>query len=242
MTADKEELKKRFVAEVISCRGFKTVACANLRIDPRTFQRWQAEDGEFRRAVADAVELARAFRDDRAEQELFKKVEGGDTTAVIFYAKTRLKNRGYTERPQPAAAPQAAPEPAATPAALPRTAEGADVKKKIAAKKAYIVKLLKRQGKYSAELSMQAGVVAQLLVRTELLAEEIFSSGHSAVNVELSREGNERESINPKEKLYLDFLGQSQKALRALGMNTDSRARPADGDNLGEFLAEFREG
>lgn len=236
MTADKEELKKRFVAEVISCRGFKTVACANLHIDPRTFQRWQAEDADFRRAVADAVQLARDFRDDRAEQELFKKVEGGDTTAVIFYAKTRLKNRGYSERAEP---PRPAPAPEAQ-GSLPAPEAEARVKKKIEAKRAYIVRLLKKQGRYSPELSMQARIVAQLLVRTELLAEQVFAEGHTAVNVEYSREGNERESISPKEKLYLDFLGQSQKALRALGMNTDSRTRPAEGDNLGEFLAEFK--
>lgn len=241
MYANKEELKKRFVAEVINTHGFKTVACANLHLDPRTFQLWQAEDAEFRAAVADAVQIARDFRDDRAEQRLFEKVEGGDTTAIIFYAKTRLKNRGYSERAEPPR-PAAASAPA-QPKSLPEAAGGAvdaRIKKKIAAKRGYIVKLLKKQGRYSAELSMQVKIVAQLLVRTELLAEQVFADGHAPVNVEYSREGNERESISPKEKLYLDFLGQSQKALRALGMNLDSRSRPAEGDGLSEFLSEFK--
>lgn len=58
---------------------------------------------------------------------------------------------------------------------------------------------------------MQVKITAQLLVRTEILAEQIFDANHKPVNVELSREGNERESISPKEKLYLDLLTQSQR-------------------------------
>lgn len=111
-----------------------------------------------------------------------------------------------------------------------------DIYGKIERKKKYIIKLLKEQGKYTAELSMQADVVAQLLVRTDLLRREIYSAGHKSVNVEISREGNERESINPKERLYLDYLGQSQKALRALGMNTDARERKGDTDEFRSFM------
>ena len=87
---------------------------------------------------------------------------------------------------------------------------------------------------------MQAKVVAQLLVRTEILAEEIFTDGHQAINVETSREGNERKSIDPKEKLYLDLVGQTQKALRALGMNTDSKERKADNDGFAKFMEDMK--
>lgn len=89
---------------------------------------------------------------------------------------------------------------------------------------------------------MQVNIAAQLLVRTDMLADEIFNEGHRAVNVEISREGNERESISPKEKLYLDLVQQSQRALRALGMNTDAKERKTDNDGFSEFMKEFREG
>lgn len=112
--------------------------------------------------------------------------------------------------------------------------------KRIKGKKAYIVQLLKKQGKYTAELSMQATITAQLIVRTEILAEEIFSGRHDAVNVELSREGHSRESISPKEKLYLDLTTQTQKALKALGMNIDAKERKTDGDAFSEFMEEFK--
>jgi len=39
----------------------------------------------------------------------------------------------------------------------------------------------------------------------------------------------------------LDFVQQSQKALRALGMNTDAKERKTDNDTFNEFLKEFSE-
>lgn len=242
MIHDKEELKKQLIGEIIRTKGFKTVACTNLQVNPRTFYKWMAEDAEFKQAVEDAVAIAREFRDDKAEQKLFENVEAGDVTSIIFYCKTRLKNRGYTERALPQQ--QETPAPAQPTLPEPQIVNGekiaASIQKKITAKKTYIVKLLKKQNKYTPELSMQVKIVAQLLVRTEILAEQIYSDGHQPINVETSREGNERKSIDPKEKLYLDLLEQSQKALRALGMNTDSRERKTDNDGFSEFMEQFK--
>lgn len=238
---EREQQKTAVVAEIIRCKGFKTVACTNVKLNPRTFRQWMADDAEFRQAVEDAVEIARDFRDDKAEQKLFEQVEGGDTTAIIFYCKTRLKNRGYTERALPQ---EAKPEqPQSQQPTLPEP-DGekiaASIQKRITSKKTYIVKLLKKQGKYTPELSMQVKITAQLLIRTEILAEQIFGNGHQPTKIELSREGNERESVSPKEKLYLDLVEQSQKALKALGMNTDSRERKTDNDGFSEFMEQFK--
>ena len=119
-------------------------------------------------------------------------------------------------------------------------------KKKIAAKikskKAYIVKLLKKQGKYTAELTYQVDITAKLLVRADILGDEIMADGHQAVNVEYSREGNERKTIDPKEKLYIELLQQGQKALRALGMNTESKERKSDNDSFNDFMEAMQEG
>ena len=240
MIQDKVQKKKEIVAEIIRQKGFKGLACTAIGLNPRTFRQWMAEDVEFRQAVDDAVDIAKEYRDEVAEKALFDLVEAKDTTAVIFYNKTRNKHKGYTERimPQP---PKEEQKPE-TPALSGQTADedtAKRIKAKISGKKAYLVKLLKDQGKYTAELSIQATVTAQLLVRTEILAEEILAEGHEAINVELSREGNERKSISPKEKLYLDFVEKSQKALRALGMNTDSKDRKTDGDDFKKFMEDF---
>ena len=240
MIQDKEQKKKEIVAEIIRQKGFKGVACTAIGLNPRTFRQWMAEDAEFRQAVDDAVDIAKEYRDEVAEKALFDLVEAKDTTAVIFYNKTRNKHKGYTERIMPQH-PKEEPKPE-TPALSGQTADeetAKRIKAKISGKKAYLVKLLKDQGKYTAELSIQATVTAQLLVRTEILAEEILAEGHEAINVELSREGNERKSISPKEKLYLDFVEKSQKALRALGMNTDSKDRKTDGDDFKKFMEDF---
>ena len=85
--------KEAFISELAKCGGYKTVACANVRLHPRTLYRWLREDDEFRQAVEDAVTIAREFRDDEAEQKLFDNVRAGDVASVIFYAKTRLKGR-----------------------------------------------------------------------------------------------------------------------------------------------------
>lgn len=240
MIQDKEQKKKEIVAEIIRQKGFKGLACTAIGLNPRTFRQWMAEDAEFRQAVDDAVEIAREYRDEMAEKALYDLVEAKDTTAVIFYNKTRNKHKGYTERmlPQPKEEPKQ--ETPALPSAEEQQKISKAIKTKIQSKKTYIVQLLKKEGKYSSELSYQVTVAAQLLVRTEILAEEIFADSHKAVNVEISREGNTRESISPKEKLYLDLTAQTQKALRALGMNTDSKERKTDNDDFSKFMDDLK--
>ena len=48
----------------------------------------------------EALENERESMKDFAEGQLFKRIEGGDTTAMIFFLKTQAKERGYVERTQ----------------------------------------------------------------------------------------------------------------------------------------------
>ena len=237
----KEDRKQTFIDNLKASGGIICVACESTGINRSTYYRWRESDKDF----ADAVDEVMDAQVDFVESKLMELINAHDTTATIFYLKTKGKKRGWTEKQQPLVAINTNPQPDTSLPALPAPEEAKTAKititKRIKNKKDYIVKLLKQQGKYTAELSMQVTITAQLLVRTEILAEEVLAEEHEAVNVEISREGNERKTISPKEKLYLDFVQQSQKALRALGMNTDAKERKTDNDTFNEFLKEFSE-
>jgi len=234
----KADRKEDFIKAYLDggCVVYK--ACAAVGVNRQTFYNWYADDPDFRQAIDEGKEA----QVDWAEDKLMKLIDAGDTFATTFYLKTRGRDRGWNDRLNLMIAtvdkrrtPER-PEHEAAPA-LP---EGKDTTRRIKRKHDYIVRLLKKEGKYTPELSAQAKIVAQLLVRTDMLGEEIFSPNHSSVNVEISREGNERESVSPKERLYLNYLEQSQRALRALGMNTDSRGRKNEGeDTLASFMEEM---
>ena len=239
MIANSDDVKQKLLTELIKCKGFKTIACANVGLNPRTFRDWLNKDANFKAAVDDAVAISREFRDDTAEAKLFSLVESGDTTAIIFYCKTRLKNRGYTEKP----IPQPAPAPAQPAPAEALEATGKAWRRKVKVKKDWIVKLLKQRGKYTAELTAQVTIAAQLLVRVEEISEEMMAAGSKAVTIEYSREGNERAIVSPAEKLFLDYTKQAQLALRALGMNTDAKDGGGDDSaaSFGEFVRQFKD-
>ena len=90
MAKNKEEFLKCFA----EARGNITVACAAADIARKTFHEWYNNDDNFR-AKADEV---KEQRKDFIESALDKKIEEGDTTAIIFAAKTQCKDRGYSEK------------------------------------------------------------------------------------------------------------------------------------------------
>lgn len=74
--------------------GIVASACKAANISRFTFYKWYNEDEEFREKVDDVQELQKDF----AEALILKKMKEGDTTMIIFYAKTKMKDRGYSER------------------------------------------------------------------------------------------------------------------------------------------------
>lgn len=224
--------KEEFLKELAKGYGIIATACEKVGISRTTFYRWCDADPEFKEKADEITETQVDF----VESKLLQQINEGDTTAIIFYLKTKGKKRGYNEKALPV---QERPQPQAEQSV---TVSEADMKKvvmKVKNKKAYIVKLLKEQGKYTSELTYQVEIAAQLLVRAETLASAILADGHKAENVEYSREGNERKTIDPKERLYLEVLEKGQKALRALGMNTESKERKTDSDSVNNFFAEM---
>lgn len=92
-----ERVKKEkgaFIEALNGAKGIVRPACRLTGVSPSTFYRWYNEDPDFRDKVDDVKELQKDF----AEALILKKIEDGDTSMLIFYAKTQMKDRGYTER------------------------------------------------------------------------------------------------------------------------------------------------
>ena len=92
---NKQNLSKKdtFLQCLRSSLGHISKACEASKISRGTYYLW-IEDKEFKERV-DAVNEGLV---DHVEHQLLKKIDMGDTTAIIFYLKTKGKNRGYVEK------------------------------------------------------------------------------------------------------------------------------------------------
>lgn len=206
-----EEKKQKFLEALAQGYGIIATACEAIGIGRSTYYRWYNADPEFREKVDEITETQVDF----VESKLMQSINANDTTAIIFYLKTKGKKRGYSDKAQPKTA-----DPLPVSQTLPEPSIEEDKKKiaaKIKSKKAYIVKLLKKQGKYTAELTYQVDITAKLLVRADILGDEIMADGHQAVNVEYSREGNERKTIDPKEKTIYRVVAAGTESVKGFG-------------------------
>lgn len=75
--------------------GMATYACKDVGIDFTTYQAWRRKYHDF---DVECERIANEECADFVESALMKRIKDGDTTAIIFYCKTKLKSRGYTER------------------------------------------------------------------------------------------------------------------------------------------------
>ena len=87
-------LKESLLEALEKSLGVATSACKSVGCSRETFYRYCKEDEEFKKNVEDISNIALDF----AESQLHKQIMDGNTTATIFYLKTKGKNRGYIER------------------------------------------------------------------------------------------------------------------------------------------------
>lgn len=74
--------------------GVVTAACKAVGIGRTTHYLWMQEDAEYKAAVDGLSDVALDF----AESQLHKQIKDGNSTATIFFLKTKGKKRGYIER------------------------------------------------------------------------------------------------------------------------------------------------
>ena len=87
-------LKKAMIEALEKSLGVVTTACKNVGINRKTHYDWLLKDAEYKKQVESIEDIAIDF----AESKLHKQIDKGDTTATIFYLKTKGKKRGYVER------------------------------------------------------------------------------------------------------------------------------------------------
>lgn len=85
---------KEFLDAYDRSLGNVSTACRTVGITRRTYYNWKRDNRSFREAVEDLDE----YNLDFAETMLMKHIREGDTTTLIFFLKTKGKQRGYTER------------------------------------------------------------------------------------------------------------------------------------------------
>jgi len=89
-----EQHKKAILEALEKSLGVVTTSCKKVGIGRTQFYNWLNDDNEFRTKVNDIQNVALDF----AESQLHKQIGDGNTSATIFYLKTKGKNRGYVER------------------------------------------------------------------------------------------------------------------------------------------------
>lgn len=89
-----EQHKKAIIEALEKSLGVVTTACKKVGIGRTQYYNWLKDDEAFAKEVDDIQDIALDF----AESQLHKQIGDGNTTATIFYLKTKGKKRGYIER------------------------------------------------------------------------------------------------------------------------------------------------
>jgi hypothetical protein len=74
--------------------GVVTSACKKVGVGRTTYYEYYNNDPEFKAQIDDISNVALDF----AESQLHKQIREGNTSATIFYLKTKGRDRGYVER------------------------------------------------------------------------------------------------------------------------------------------------
>jgi hypothetical protein len=89
-----EQHKKAMLDALEKSLGVVTSACKTVGVGRTTHYLWVQEDKEYKAAVEELSDVAIDF----AESQLHKQIKDGNSTATIFFLKTKGKKRGYVER------------------------------------------------------------------------------------------------------------------------------------------------
>ena len=94
MATKTDILKSNLLEALEKSLGVVTTACKIVDCNRSTFYKYYNNDQDFKASVDELQNLTLDF----AESQLHQQIKDGNTTATIFYLKTKGKKRGYVER------------------------------------------------------------------------------------------------------------------------------------------------
>lgn len=86
--------KRRMLECLADSKGIVTVACKNASIERKTHYQWLKKDAKYLEAVTDIQNVAI----DYVEGKLFECIDKLKEASIIFFLKTRGRERGYSEQ------------------------------------------------------------------------------------------------------------------------------------------------
>lgn len=220
------EDRKKFVEVLTENNGRLLITREICGVSKATLFRYRKKFPEFGAAVNEAKSL----QVDYVEGKLFDLIDKNNVNAIIFFLKTRGRDRGYGEKYVPEIKPEEKEHKVSNKAA--RILGGV---------KTAIIKALKKRGTFDNGLSFQIELAAMLYTKLQLMKTEIFDINHHTIIIEKSREGNNREVVSPIETQFKQYITATQAALRGLGLNADAKQQIATDDGFDNFLKDFEE-
>lgn len=88
--------KKVFLSEYLKNNCNVSAAAEATGINRVTYYKWLKTDAKFAEQIQETTEHLY----DEVEKALLQRIKEKDTTAIIFFCKTKMKNRGYVEKQQ----------------------------------------------------------------------------------------------------------------------------------------------
>jgi len=86
--------KNQLLGAMKKSLGVVSAACQMCNISRETFYTYMEKDSEFKKQIEDLEN----FTLDFVETQFLKNIQQGNTAEILFYLKTKGRNRGYTER------------------------------------------------------------------------------------------------------------------------------------------------
>ena len=205
-----ESKKREFLLQLRECFGIVSTACRNSGVGKSSYYNWLQEDPEFASVAHEII----SEQGDFVEGQLLKQIKYGNVTAIIFYCKTKLKDRGYTEK---SVTPKVVSAPSVDVSAVEIKEKCFDYEGEYKRVKGEIEELLRGSNKYAPEMSLQIEVAARNLAFYRQLC--FTARSEQLVNTEITREGNNKSVANPIVGMIQNQVAQVRQDLNALLMN-----------------------